>query len=160
MSTERILIDGYNLLYATLGSADIGPSLERARTRFLDNLAAVPSNVRVKFEVVFDALHAVNPIGQRMQHHGIVVKFARDRSADDFIGREVDAVANRHSHARSLLVVSSDRAVQSHARGRGARTVGSDAFLSELDRFIHPAPRARCDVNLAPHRHLPGAGQD
>ena len=106
MSTERILIDGYHLLHAALGSADIGPSLERARTRFLDNLAAVPSRVRAKFEVVFDAMQAQNPIGERMRHHGIAVFFARDRSADDYIGREVSRVAAKRTSAWSITCAS------------------------------------------------------
>ncbi len=128
----RLLIDGYNLLYAAAipgRGFGIG-SLERSRLgllRFLveslepDELAATT--------VVFDAQGAPPGLPRSLAYHGLSVRFApRSATADDLLEELIRA----DSAPRQLTVVSSDHRVQRAARRRKARAVDSAAWHAEV----------------------------
>ena len=129
-----LLIDGYNLLYAT----DIFPragepaTLERSRLALLDFLiASVPAKLLARTVIVFDAVQAPPGLPGELDHHGLAVRFARrggtaDELLEDLIAAEPDP--------RNLLVVSSDHRVQRAARQRGANFIDSEPWYAELSR--------------------------
>ncbi|MDG2382917.1 MAG: NYN domain-containing protein [Pirellulaceae bacterium] len=127
-----ILIDGYNLLF-TIGlprGADGPRKLEAARFSLLDFLVLqlLPSEVAAT-TVVFDAKQSCRAENSHFDHRGITVRFAHEQEeADDLL--EILIAADPHPDR--LLVVSSDRRVQTAAVRRSAQVVESEAWLEHL----------------------------
>jgi predicted RNA-binding protein with PIN domain len=133
MST-RLLIDGYNLLFASGVSASRSgpPTLQRTRDALLQLLAdCLDSKLLGRTIVVFDATQAPPGLPQELGFAGMKILFSRR-------GQEADALLEDLIAAerapRELLVVSSDHRVQRAARQRGAKYVDSDQWLRELTR--------------------------
>jgi len=129
-----LLIDGYNLLYATdiFPRADDPATLERARLALLDFLvAALPPKTLARTVVVFDAMQAPPGLPRELDHRGLAVRFARRGGTADDLLEELIAV---EPDPRNLLVVSSDHRVQRAARQRGANFTDSQPWYAELAR--------------------------
>jgi predicted RNA-binding protein with PIN domain len=127
------LIDGYNLLFAYLGtppSRKLSKALERARRRLLELLRQRHEGELSDITVVFDAAHA--PVGSpaEFDHHGIHVVFAvqHDR-ADDLIKQMV----RRASAPRQVTLVTDDHDIQVAARRRHCVVQGCAEYLNELE---------------------------
>lgn len=129
-----LLIDGYNLLYASgfLGRRRGPGGLARARSALLNFLSATLSPAQVRrTTVVFDSRQA--PVGgvSLATHRGIQVRFAVGfAEADDLI----EVLIREDSAPRRLTVVSSDHRLQRAARRRRAVTVDSEDWLARLER--------------------------
>jgi predicted RNA-binding protein with PIN domain len=127
-----LLIDGYNLLFAS----DIFPApnepatLERSRAALCDFLVdSLPAKVLERTIVVFDAQSAPSGLPREVSHRGLAVRFAqRGGTADDLLAELIAAEPD----PRNLLVVSSDHGVQRAARQRGASYADSQAWYAEL----------------------------
>ena len=128
----RIVIDGYNLMYAKgLMDRTFGPEgLHKARQRFLSDLAAAFGPMELAgIVVVFDAAHPPPNRPRSAVYRGITVLFAvDDENADERIEKLIAA----HSTPKTLTVVSSDARVRQAAERRRARAVSADAFLADL----------------------------
>jgi predicted RNA-binding protein with PIN domain len=128
----RILIDGYNLMYAVgLLGKRFGPDgFRRTRQRFLNDLAALLGAVDARqTTVVFDASAAPDDVPDSAAHQGMSIVYAvGDESADE----RIEALIARHSSPKSLTVVSSDRRIRQSAARRRARAVSSEEFWSGL----------------------------
>jgi len=134
----QLLIDGYNLLFASdvFASSAGPPTLERTRNALLQFLAdALHDKLRGRTTVVFDATQAPPGLPHESQFAGMQVLFSRR-------GQEADAMLEDLIEAekspRELLVVSSDHRVQRAARQRGAKYVDSEAWIRELEQARHP----------------------
>lgn len=130
----KLIIDGYNLLYAAgLLGRGLGPgSLARSRMALLNFVAeSVNEDQRAEIMVVFDARGAPPGLPDRLVHRGIIVRFApKDREADELIEELVRA----ESAPRRLTVVSSDHRLQRAARRRRATAIDSDRWYEEALR--------------------------
>jgi len=127
-----LLVDGYNLLHVSglFGPVGAPPTLEQSRLALLEFLAArLPSSLRKRTAIVFDAAAAPPGLPSQMAHAEMQVRFApRKSSADDLIADLISQEAD----PRHLTVVSSDHAVQRSARQRGAKFVDSEVWFREL----------------------------
>ena len=129
-----LLIDGYNLLYASgfLGRRRGPGGLARARNALLNFLAATLSPAQVRrTTVVFDSRQA--PLGgvAAATHRGIRVRFAVGfAEADDLI----EVLIREDSAPRRFTVVSSDHRLHRAARRRRAVAVDSEDWLARLER--------------------------
>jgi uncharacterized protein len=147
MSTLRLLIDGYNLMFQVLSlDPKLGKqALQRARQRFLSEwIEQIDAPMRTSTLIVFDASEAPKGLPDSMVQRGVRIQFARDwASADEWIQAEI----RKHSAPKLLTVVSSDHAIQKTARSRGARAIDCQDWLDELaDAF---ADRARNQKELS-----------
>ena len=128
----RLLIDGYNLLFASdvFASPAGPPTLERTRTALLQFLVDhLDDNVRGRTIVVFVATQAPAGLPHELSFAGMRVLFSRSgQEADDLIEDLITA----ERAPRELTVVSSDHRVQRAARQRGAKFVDSEAWLRDL----------------------------
>jgi predicted RNA-binding protein with PIN domain len=127
-----LIIDGYNLLYASgiLGGGTGPRGLERSRQALLAFLAASIDPAEIpRTVVVFDAAMAPPGLPRTLEYAGISVRFAeRTSTADELIAELIQA-----DHApRRLTVVSSDHQVQRAARRRKATAVDSDKWCAEI----------------------------
>jgi predicted RNA-binding protein with PIN domain len=160
-----LLIDGYNLLFASgiFPESSGPPTLERSRTALLDFVAAALTPAeRKRATIVFDAAAAPPGLPRDMMHNGMHVHFApRKGSADDVLEEMIEAEAD----PRNLTVVSSDHRIQRAARRRRAKYVDSLEWLANIrqaqssdatrraNESDHPAP-------LMENPFPPGYGED
>ena len=125
----RLLIDGYNLMYA----ADIvGPpgrgdrGLERSRAALIQFVAGtLEPGDKSSAVVVFDAAGAPPGLPHTLIIDGVTVRFAKGYTDADELLEELIAADNS---PRRLTVVSSDHRVQRAARRRRATAVDSDVW--------------------------------
>jgi predicted RNA-binding protein with PIN domain len=130
----RLLIDGYNLLFASgvFASSAGPPTLERTRNALLQFLAdSLEERLRIRTTVVFDATHAPPGLPHEMSFAGMRVLFSRNPADADAL---LEDLLETERAPREVLLVSSDHRVQRAARQRGAKYIDSDAWLRELEQ--------------------------
>lgn len=156
----RLLIDGYNLMYAFgLLGRRLGPDgLRKVRHRFLNDLADALGPVDAhQTTVVFDASSAPAGAPSESSHKGLTVIFAvGEESADDRIERLIA----RHSAPRSLTVVSSDHRIQQAAARRKATGVSTDDFWTQLEARKRGKRGAEPSPPEEPNRDAPISGKE
>lgn len=151
-----LLIDGYNLLYASgiFGNSDRrGPGgLERARSAMLNLLAeSLPADELRRTAVVFDASEAPYGLARTFEHKGLTVHFAsRDSDADSMI----EELILRDSAPRRLTVVSSDHRLQKAAHRRKATAIDSDRWLAQMLRDRQSRQQAGPSDSMKPEGPL------
>jgi len=123
------LIDGYNLMHAVgmLGVGPVAGGLERARTKFLDWLAAASGKRPEQLRVVFDAEKGRGP-SPEIGHRGVRVRFAYRRTADD----EIEELLQAEKRPTLVTVVSNDVRVQDAGRHRGTSVNTCEEFVDWL----------------------------
>jgi len=153
--SARLLIDGYNLLFASsvFASSAGPPTLQRTREALLQFLAAkIDAKLLARTVIVFDATQAPPGLPGELVFAGMQVLFSRRGQEADELLEELIA-ANRAP--RELLVVSSDHRVQRAARQRGSRYIDSDQWLASLEPPAQSeAPSAKPDDPLATSAEL------
>lgn len=139
----RLLIDGYNLLFASgvFASSAGPPTLERTRNALLQFLAdSLAERLRIRTTVVFDATHAPPGLPHEMSFAGMRILFSRNPADADAL---LEDLLEAERAPREILVVSSDHRVQRAARQRGAKYIDSDAWMRELGQARHAAPQSQ-----------------
>jgi len=135
---EKLLIDGYNLLYKDGVLKNLAErSLEAAREELLTSIAAYRSG-DVEILVVFDGQDAA---GRRKvsARTGIQVRFSRPPKTADQVILEI---VEREAKKTSLTVVTSDKKdIGRVARAEGVRWISSETFLRRLGRTGSRAAR-------------------
>lgn len=132
--TDRLLIDGTNLLHAVAKRAGSKPGSAAPQAALIGRLrAVVPPAIGI--ELVFDGPPEPGMRGERVAA-GLIVRHAGRRSADEVLLGLVDEAraAVGPEGAAGLLVVSDDHDLRAALRARGARTAGSAWLLGRLDR--------------------------
>ena len=126
-ATQRLLVDGTNLLYSMSRSG--GPAPPAALVGRLR--AVVPGNVGI--ELIFDGPPEPGLRGERIAS-GTSVRYGGARTADAVILALIDDVrlVDGADGTAGLLVVTDDRDLRHGARMRGARTAGSAWLLGRL----------------------------
>lgn len=127
-----LLIDGYNLLYASgIIARGIGPgTLERSRLALLNSLVTLlePDDCE-KTTVVFDGRNAPPGLPRTFHHQKLTVIFADKGSDADSL---IEEMIRTESSPRQLTVVSSDHRLHRAARRRRAKAVDSDQWYGQL----------------------------
>ncbi len=164
VGTERLLIDGSNLLYA-LGRGKGGPA--PAATLVGRLRAVIPAAIRI--EIVFDGPPDRGLHGTRIAS-GLTIRHSGRYSADSLIDRLVaDAIGTggtpdaAHAAGTAILVVTDDIELGRSVRRRGARTAGAAWLTRRFDRQVLSAPaigakRPAHDTASSGHGHGHGQG--
>jgi predicted RNA-binding protein with PIN domain len=122
------LIDGNNVMGQRVGWHRDKPA---ARRRLMDELAAFARVKRVKVAVVFDGAPE-EFFKDGSSYRGVRVFYAeRGSNADERIKLLVEASRER----RTLIVVTSDRALASYVRRLGAQILRSGELRQRLDEI-------------------------
>lgn len=137
--TIATLIDGYNLMFQSIGAPDArrgALALREARQYCLEYIAARMSEWdRSRVWIVFDS-QADLGLPKEHFYRGIRVTFSRDHSsADELI---IQAIRS-HPTPKKLTVVSSDHQIQRAGLGRGARVMESEDWVT------HRLPECPCE---------------
>ena len=136
-NTDRLVVDGTNLLYAlSRGPERQPPAALIGRLR-----AIIPATIAI--ELVFDGPPERGLRGERIAS-GVTVRYSGGRSADALIVSLVDDVrATDGSDATAaILAVTDDRDLRNQLRLRGARSAGADWLIGRLERGKLAAPAA------------------
>jgi predicted RNA-binding protein with PIN domain len=134
MSAGLLLIDGYNLMHAAgLAQSDYRPGeLLRCRTKLLKFLLSKLSAAEIKgTTIIFDARDPPPDRPAQVVVSGLTVLFANPGGDADVVIQEW---LSRHSSPRRVTLVSSDRLLQRASRSYGAKFVGSEDFVHDLER--------------------------
>ena len=129
-ATQRLLVDGTNLLHALSRGAGAGAA--PAATLIGRLRAIIPAGVAI--ELVFDGPPERGLRNERIAS-GTLVRYGGPRSADAVILSLIDDVRmlDGADGTATLLIVTDDRELKYSARMRGARTAGSAWLLGRLD---------------------------
>ncbi|MCI0567994.1 MAG: NYN domain-containing protein [Acidobacteria bacterium] len=136
---ERILIDGYNLLYKDGVLKNLAErSLEEAREQLLDTISAYRTGT-MEILVVFDGARP-SPTRSASGRAGVQVRFSASTKTADQVILEL---IQREPRRASLTVVTSDKKdIGRIASAEGVRWISSETFLRRLRRAVKPKPVA------------------
>ena len=127
-----LLIDGYNLLYATdiTGQGRDAGTLQAARQALVDFLVnSLRNNLLERTIIVFDANNPPPGLPRRVRQAGLLIHYATGfPNADELLKQYLEV----HTAPRQVLVVSSDHEVQRAARRRRADYIDSDVWYRKL----------------------------
>jgi hypothetical protein len=135
--TDRLLVDGSNLLHAMRRtSTALPPAAAIGRLR-----GVIPPAIGI--ELILDGPPDRGLHGSRIAS-GLIVRHSLRRSADELILELVDEarrVGDGTANAvDNVLVVSDDRELREALRARGVRTAGTQWLIGRMDRGRLAAP--------------------
>jgi len=131
MGRHRLIIDGYNVMYAhpeygVLAHSDI----DSARARLVSDLTALAS-VDDRVTVVFDG--GGNPHSDGAPHHigGLTVLFSPAGKTADTV---IEALAQRaRERDEEVMVVTSDGATRDAVRSGSVSIRSAESFIADID---------------------------
>lgn len=136
----RLLIDGYNLLFA-LGwtparrprPSDSEVTLRQCRERLSAELARrLPGAMVGKSVIVYDSANSRNGLPVHQYSRGTHLYFSiAYNSADEAL----QEILQYHPSPKQLVLISSDHAVQRKATARGARCIESEDWEDAIELF-------------------------
>lgn len=144
-ATQRLLVDGTNLLYALSKTSTAAPPAALiGRLR-----GAIPAATTI--ELVFDGPPERGLRNERIAA-GVIVRYSGGRTADEVILTMIEDVRllDGADGTATLLVVTDDRDLRHGSRLRGARTAGSAWLLGRLGAGRLASPSVG---NPRPARH-------
>ena len=139
---KKIVIDGHNLIPKVGGISLADAEDENKLTSMVSEYCRL---ARVKAELFFDG----SPPGKTAtSRHGLVTvhHVRQGTTADDAI---INYLRKEGHNARNLLVVSSDRRVQTETRGLHAEVMTSDQFSGQM-RAVFSSPLASREIRETP----------
>jgi hypothetical protein len=143
--TDRLLIDGSNLLHALRRDGEGAPPAALiGRLR-----GVVPGSVGI--ELVLDGQPESGMYGARIAS-GLVVRHGGRRTGDDVLLRLVDEARAAGESIDGILVVTDDRQLRAALGARGVRTAGTRWLLGRLERGRLSAPSTGNARGPAPAR--------
>lgn len=152
----RLLVDGYNLMYAigAIQHGDLRPNaLQQGRDRLLNQLSqGLPSERRGLVWVVFDSEVAPKDLPDHWTRQGMQVVFSRGwMSADEML----QAIIAVHHSPKQLSVLSSDHAVQRRAIARGAKAFDSEHWEQAVASVVATSTSNRDESPAQDHELRP-----
>jgi predicted RNA-binding protein with PIN domain len=146
---KRLIIDGYNLIYASAElQALMGESIEAAREKLIAELEEYCFREERAAEVVFDGAGSKGPATTEERSGFLKVTFTGEgQSADSYI--EKLAYQKGGDRANEVLLITGDYDQQKVAAGAGLLRMSSREFLLELEE-------SHMKVNEERRRRTPG----
>jgi hypothetical protein len=141
----RYLIDGHNLIGRLPDLSLADPYDEMKLVQLLARWRWRHGNPPVT--VVFDPGEFPVHGAQRQRQSGIMVRYAPFNSSADAVLKRLIETSRQPAQ---MMVVSSDREIQSAARWAGARAMPAEEFASELTAPATPQEDSSRDEPLSP----------
>jgi predicted RNA-binding protein with PIN domain len=130
MMRRRYLVDGYNLLHQLPEQRrQLEYNLEAARDGLLVRLSAFSISKSMEVTVVFDGIDESGPPPRKWK--GLVVHFSKPPQKADPVIKKMISDRKRNEE---LVVVTSDRDIDSYARLCGVKVETSQSFAAALIR--------------------------
>lgn len=127
---ERLIIDGYNLLFAWDEYKKLAAdNIDLARERLIDVIVNFSSFRRIETVLVFDAYKVPGGRGERYDKSGLHIAYTcENESADLFIERLTDEIGKNEN----VRVVTSDSLIRLTALRSGVMRTSSADFITEV----------------------------
>ena len=127
---ERLIVDGYNLIFAWPELKEIaGDSLETAREKLADSMINYCSFSGKEAVLVFDAYKVPGNTREKYDSSGLHIAYTKENeSADLYIERLADEIGRNEN----VRVVTSDSLIRLTALRAGVLRTSSVEFISEL----------------------------
>jgi len=142
---QRILIDGYNLLYQF---PELRKRLERdsqgARDMLVSYLASYAVERDFAVVVVFDGDRRI--AGFTRVKQGIKIVFSKSTEDADFVIKKMIDRSGRNS---DLVVVSSDKEIENYAKLCGVKTILSQRFARDVAERLPVELGEKYDTSLS-----------
>ena len=131
MKAQRVIVDGYSLLYhePRLKHPSAG-QLQTAREQLIARLTAVAGLLADRITVVFDGRDLPGDQPEKAPSVVEVIFSPEHQTADTVIER----LAHHSANPAGLLVITSDRAERDTVGAAGGQTMGCSEFLEVLAR--------------------------
>lgn len=126
----HLVIDGYNFIGASEGQGI--RDMEAERDSLVESLAAYKRLRKVKVSVIFDGTRSGRLTRGKEMRSGIEVIFSKEGETADSVIKEISSVKRG-----SVTVVTSDRELESYAKGRGSIVIHSGEFRELLDYAMY-----------------------
>ena len=143
---ERVIVDGYNVIFAwdeLRALADSG-HIDAARERLMDALSNYAAFTRREVVVVFDGYRVPGGQGEKFDRSGLHVVFTRQgETADAYMEKLADEIGKNES----VRVVTSDALIQLTALRAGVLRMSAREFRQELAQVAQQLEAAIRDIN-------------
>ena len=153
-STDYLLVDGYNMIFAWDGLKALAEEdLSAARETLVELLAEYRAVRGCELIVVFDAYRVKGGIGSVEKRQGISIVYTKEaQTADSFIERATYDLREAHS----VRVATSDHLEQLIILGHGALRISARSFLAEVQETSVQLERmlAKHNANNAPQNSV------
>ena len=132
---ERLIVDGYNLIFAwTELKALAAEDLSAARDKLIDMLLSYSSYTNRETVLVFDAYKVPGGIGERSNSETLHVLYTRENeSADLYIERLADEIGKDEL----VRVVTSDSLIRLTALRAGVLRTSAAEFIAEVQDALY-----------------------
>ena len=131
---ERLLIDGYNVIFAWDDlKALAAENLDLARSRLIEMLVNYQGYTKTEVALIFDAYRVPGSRGEKEDQGGLHIAYTKEgESADMYI----EQLAHDIGRNESVRVVTSDSLIRLSALRSGVLRTSSKEFRHELDAVL------------------------
>lgn len=131
---QRLIVDGYNLLFAWDEMKKLAEdNIDLARERLIDVMVNYSGYRNIETVLVFDAYKVPGGVGERYDESGLHVAYTRENeSADLYIERLADEIGKNEN----VRVVTSDSLIRLTALRAGVLRTSSSEFISEIKEAL------------------------
>ena len=129
---DYIIVDGYNLMFAWEGLADIAKeNFDAARHILTDILCNYRGYTKCELVLVFDGYKVKGNAGEKSDYGGIHLVYTKENETGDmYIEKLVEEVGKNYS----VRVVTSDSLIQVSALRAGVLRMPAREFIKEIER--------------------------
>lgn len=129
---DYIIVDGYNLMFAWEGLADIAKeNFDAARHILTDILCNYRGYTKCELVLVFDGYKVKGNAGEKSDYGGIHLVYTKENETGDmYIEKLVEEVGKNYS----VRVVTSDNLIQVSALRAGVLRMPAREFIKEIER--------------------------
>ena len=155
---EYLLVDGYNILYASSELQDLAQTdLKAARDRLMDILSNFQGYRRETVILIFDAYKVAGGQERVLQYHNLNIVYTREaETADQYIEKAVHDLSGKHR----VTVATSDAVEQVIIYGQGAMRLSARDFWSEVSATEQKIREDLMHQPRALHNHISIAEKD
>ena len=155
---EYLLVDGYNILYASSELQDLAQTdLKAARDRLMDILSNFQGYRRETVILIFDAYKVAGGQERVLQYHNLNIVYTREaETADQYIEKAVHDLSGKHR----VTVATSDAVEQIIIYGQGAMRLSARDFWSEVSATEQKIREDLMHQPRALHNHISIAEKD
>ena len=142
---ERLLIDGYNVIFAWDELKELaGERLDSARKMLMDLLSNYSGFTKTELVLVFDGYRVKGNAGERFDYHNIHVVYTKEGEPADIYMERLAADIGKNE---SVRIVTSDNLIRLTALRVGIRRTSANEFHHEVSQVMKEIEKAIEELN-------------
>jgi len=142
---ERLLIDGYNVIFAWDELKELAKErLDSARKMLMDLLSNYSGFTKTELVLVFDGYRVKGNAGERFDYHNIHVVYTKEGEPADIYMERLAADIGKNE---SVRIVTSDNLIRLTALRVGIRRTSANEFHHEVSQVMKDIEKAIEELN-------------